>query len=96
MPLVDGSKLDDAPVNIGALPEGKMLVPLAEIDGIAEMLKLYGGAVPEGLIVVALAEIEGLADGSYDAAVPIVPITELAEYERDFNDDGKGYGPCVG
>ncbi len=32
VPWADGSELDVTPVAIVALPEGKVLVPLAEID----------------------------------------------------------------
>lgn len=75
----------------GAVPMLLMLVALTEIEGSADRLKLYGGAVADsGGMVVALIEIEGLADSLYEAEVPMVPITELAEYEYGLNDDGMG------
>lgn len=66
--LADGSEIDVAPVEIGALPES-------------------------GGMLVALTEMEGLADGPelYETVVPMVPTTELAEYE--ILELGNGYGP---
>lgn len=97
VPLTDGSELDVAPVAVGALPDGKIPVILVEIEGAAERLKLYTGAVLDsGGTVVALVETEGIADGSYEADVPMVPTTELAEYEYGLKEDEIGYGPFVG
>lgn len=76
-----------------------MVVALAEIDGLADGTRIdvapvENGALPDnGGILVALAEMEGLVDGSelYETAVPMVPTTELAEYE--ILELGNGYGP---
>lgn len=63
----------------------------------------------EGIgVEVVLAELGGLPDGvkGYDATMEepmtlsegegAVPVTEMAEAEGSLEEEGFGYGPCVG
>jgi len=85
-----GSELNVTPVAIGELPDGKILVALAEIEGLPERLKLYGGAVPMLLMMVALAEIEVLTERRklYGGAAPDSEGTVVALAENEGLADG--------